>query len=76
VTGGEIEAGRAMMPCREMPVPTKETIMNETKQTDIRIVVLPRGWVVVGDYAEAAGKVTLTRSMVIRRWGTTDGLGQ
>lgn len=49
--------------------------MSETNN-DIRIVVLPHGWVVVGEYAEAAGEVVLNRSMVIRRWGTTKGLGE
>jgi hypothetical protein len=49
--------------------------MTETND-DIRIVVLPRGWVVVGKYAEAAGQVVLTRAMVVRRWGTTKGLGE
>lgn len=49
--------------------------MTETNN-DIRIVVLPRGWVVVGEYAEAAGEVRMTRCSVIRRWGTTRGLGE
>lgn len=40
------------------------------------ILVLQRGWVVVGDLSETAEKVTLTNASVIRRWGTTKGLGQ
>lgn len=41
------------------------------------ILVLQRGWVVVGELAEDnEAKVTLTNASVIRRWGTTKGLGQ
>ena len=41
------------------------------------ILVLQRGWVVVGDLAkDTADSVELTNASVIRRWGTTRGLGQ
>ncbi len=41
------------------------------------ILVLQRGWVVVGDLTtEDASKVRLENASVIRRWGTTKGLGQ
>lgn len=41
------------------------------------VLVLQRGWVVVGDLSsETPEKVTLTNASVIRRWGTTKGLGQ
>jgi hypothetical protein len=43
----------------------------------IRIVVLQRGWVVVGRVAEESDKeLRLEKSSVIRRWGTTKGLGE
>lgn len=41
-----------------------------------RIVVLQRGWVVVGDYSELGASVTITNAFVIRKWGTTQGLGE
>ena len=41
-----------------------------------RIVVLHRGWVVVGDYREDGEYVTVKNASVIRRWGTTEGLGE
>lgn len=42
-----------------------------------RIVVLPRGWVLIGRYHAAAdGTFTLIDAAVIRRWGTTRGLGE
>lgn len=43
---------------------------------DMRIVVLHRGWIVIGEYEEIGDEVVLTRSFVIRKWGTTKGLGE
>lgn len=42
----------------------------------IRIVVLQRGWVVVGMMTTEGSQVVITNAMVIRRWGTTKGLGE
>jgi len=44
---------------------------------DKQILVLQRGWVVVGDVdQDNTEKVVLTNASVIRRWGTTKGLGE
>ena len=43
---------------------------------DVRIVVLQRGWVVVGRYSEDGEKGQLDGASVIRFWGTNRGLGQ
>lgn len=41
------------------------------------ILVLQRGWVVVGDLtSEDDSKVHLDNASVIRRWGTSKGLGE
>ena len=41
------------------------------------ILVLQRGWVVVGDLQyDGTEVVRLSNASVIRRWGTTKGLGQ
>lgn len=40
------------------------------------ILVLQRGWVAVGDLWENESAVKLTNASIIRRWGTTKGLGQ
>jgi hypothetical protein len=48
----------------------------QEKKQDVRIVILQRGWVVVGDYSERGSKVFVERAKVIRRWGTTRGLGE
>ena len=44
--------------------------------SDVRIVVLQRGWVVVGNYSEVGDDVFVNNASVIRKWGTTKGLGQ
>ena len=48
----------------------------EPKNSDIKIVVLQRGWVMVGRYSKDGDTCTLENAQVIRQWGTTKGLGQ
>ena len=53
-----------------------EDVDQSPKNSDIKIVILQRGWVMIGRYSEEGDKCSLDDAMVIRRWGTTDGLGQ
>jgi hypothetical protein len=47
------------------------------KDSKIKIVILQRGWVMIGYYSELENDMCqLDNAQVIRRWGTTDGLGQ
>ncbi len=43
---------------------------------DIRIVILQRGWVMVGVYGRDGEDCWLDNASVIRRWGTSRGLGE
>jgi hypothetical protein len=43
---------------------------------EIRIVVLQRGWVVVGKFSQDGDQCQLEAAKVVRRWGTTKGLGE
>lgn len=43
---------------------------------DIRIVVLQRGWVVVGHYSKIGEDCRLEGAHCVRYWGTTKGLGE
>lgn len=44
--------------------------------TVIKILVLDRGWVLIGECLENENDVLLKNGSVIQRWGTTDGLGE
>ena len=46
------------------------------KQGKLVIVVLQRGWVVVGRYSQNRDTGNLTAAAVVRRWGTSKGLGE
>lgn len=46
------------------------------KPTKKQIVVLQRGWVVIGDVAKTETEVTINNCSVIRTWGTSKGLGE
>ncbi len=48
----------------------------EPKNSDIKIVVLQRGWVMIGRYSVENDICTLENAYVIRTWGTTKGLGE
>jgi hypothetical protein len=43
---------------------------------DIRIVILQRGWIVVGVYSQVGNKCYIENGYNIERWGTTEGLGE
>jgi len=46
------------------------------KINPIAILVLQRGWVAVGKIDQKGSQVTLTDASIVRKWGTTKGLGQ
>lgn len=45
---------------------------------DVRIVILHRGWIYVGNFSKDAktGECVLENASNIRRWGTSKGLGE
>jgi len=47
-----------------------------TEPAETRIVILQRGWVMVGRWSRDGDDCTLTDAKVIRRFGTTKGLGE
>jgi len=50
------------------------SLLNEVPK--IEIVVLQRGWVVVGRFHKKDYSCQVLNGYVIRKWGTTKGLGQ
>ena len=43
---------------------------------DIKIVILQRGWCMVGKFERDGSECKLHQASVIRIWGTTQGLGE
>ena len=43
---------------------------------DVRLVILQRGWVMVGRFSQDGPRCALDQASVIRYWGTTKGLGE
>jgi len=60
----------------EMAFQQKPTPAPTQSPTGRKIVVLQRGWVLVGTYSRDGDECLLLDSSVIRRWGTTKGLGE
>ena len=54
----------------------KETTESKTLDLGLHIVVLQRGWVLIGQLHMKGSDCSLTRCAVIRTWGTTKGLGE
>jgi hypothetical protein len=48
----------------------------EPKNSNIKIVILQRGWVMIGRWSQDGEKCSLDNAYVIRTWGTTKGLGE
>lgn len=44
--------------------------------SNIKIVVLQRGWVMIGRFSRKGNQCKLDNACVIRVWGTTNGLGE
>ena len=68
------------MPKIELDIPqeTLDQVCEDKikKDTNLQIVVLHRGWVVVGRFFLDDDQVTIYDARIIRRWGTTKGLGE
>lgn len=48
----------------------------DREKDDVRIVILQRGWVMVGSYSKEGSQCFLRNGSVVRWWGTTRGLGE
>ena len=53
-----------------------EKYIKEDKTGTVKIVILQRGWVMVGRFERNGSDCKLHNSSVIRSWGTTKGLGE
>lgn len=53
-----------------------EYIPKVKNDSPIKIVILQRGWVMVGYFSKTNQQCQLQKASVIRNWGTTKGLGE
>lgn len=53
-----------------------DSVKQTIPEGDIKIVILQRGWVMVGYLSKSGTQYFLKKTSVIRNWGTTKGLGQ
>jgi len=54
-----------------------DEVSKEPTNTDIKIVILQRGWVAIGRYSEEENDMcVLSDASIIRSWGTSKGLGE
>jgi hypothetical protein len=54
----------------------KDSAVGKDIISDIKIIVLQRGWIVVGRFERTGTQCKLHNASVIRTWGTTQGLGE
>lgn len=43
---------------------------------ETKIIILQRGWIAVGKFYKKGSQCRLTKAAIIRKWGTTKGLGE
>src|SRR3990167_7360548 len=63
----------------ELEVNGKTYVLKGSQQEisgDIKIVILQRGWIIVGRFERIGSDCKLHNASVIRNWGTTKGLGE
>jgi hypothetical protein len=51
-------------------------IPKDAGNSEIKIIILQRGWVAVGKFHKKETDCRLLDAYIIRRWGTTKGLGE
>ena len=54
----------------------KDSVSDKDIISDIKIVILQRGWIMVGRFERNGSECKLHNSSTIRSWGTTKGLGE
>lgn len=74
--GGEMEKVVDKVSINGVSYVREDCIQKEEVKGDIKIVVLQRGWVMVGKFEQQGNNCKLHNASVIRSWGTTKGLGE
>lgn len=54
----------------------KDSVKEQDVKGDIKIVILQRGWIIVGRFERNGSDCKVSNASVIRTWGTTNGIGE
>jgi hypothetical protein len=54
----------------------KSEVREKDYDGEIKIVILQRGWIMIGKWERIGNDCKLHSASIIRRWGTTEGLGE
>jgi hypothetical protein len=54
----------------------KDSVSIVEPKGNIKIVILQRGWIMIGYFNRVGNDCELSKANVIRNWGTTKGLGE
>ena len=60
----------------DMPMPVPKPDLSQDNSLPIKIVILQRGWNMIGRFERNGADCKLYNASVIRVWGTTKGLGE
>ena len=72
----DLTIGQARELARMFPAPQPDPPRAADDRGLVRIIVLQRGWVAVGRFYQDGSACRLECAQIIRRWGTTRGLGE
>lgn len=54
----------------------KSNVAEKDYEGEIKIVILQRGWIMIGRFERVGNDCKLHNASIIRKWGTTEGLGE
>lgn len=54
----------------------KKSVVECCENGKTKIVILQRGWVAVGKFYQSGSQCHLEDAYIVRRWGTSEGLGE
>ena len=71
-----MEANVSEMKINGVDYVRKDMVKQGEIKGDIKIVILQRGWIMVGRFERNGSECKLHNASTIRSWGTTKGLGE
>ena len=74
--GGSMETNVEVISINGMEYVKKDSVKKEDVKGVVKIVILQRGWVMIGILERSGNDCKLHRASIIRKWGTTKGLGE